>query len=69
MTKCFVLFELSLLLKLVSLVLNSVLSTKFACANLAVKTIADKLLSSGVVIYFSWPWSVSFFSISVIFAS
>ena len=69
MTKCFVLFELILLLKLVSLVSNSVLSAKFACANLAVKTIADKLLSSGVVIYFSWLWSVSFFSISIIFAS
>ena len=53
-------------LRLVSLVSNSVLVTKFACFNLASKTPAAKLLNSGVVIYSSWLWSVSVFSISLI---
>ena len=48
---------------------QSALVIKFACANLALKTLADKVLNSGVVIYFSWLWSVIFFSISVIFVS
>ena len=45
----------------------SVFVTKFACANLASKTSAENLLNSGVVIYLSWLWLVSFFSIAVIF--
>ena len=32
---------------------QSVLVIKFACANLALKTLAGKVLNSGVVIYFS----------------
>ena len=42
---------------------------KFVCANLALKTPAAKVLKSGVVIYFSWLWSVIFFSSSLIFMS
>ena len=40
---------------------------KFACATLTLKTSAAKVLNSGVVIYLSWLWSVSFFSVLVIF--
>ena len=40
---------------------------KFACANLSEKHSDVKLLSSCVVIYSSWLWSVIFFSISLIF--
>ena len=40
--------------------------TKFACANIAFKTSAAKVLNSGVVIYLSWLWLLSLFSISVI---
>ena len=36
-----------------------------ACANLALKTSAAKVLNSGVVIYLSWLWLLSLFSISV----
>ena len=50
-----------------SLVSKSVYVTKLACANLALKTLAVKVLKSGVVIYLSWLWFVSFFSTSVIF--
>ena len=46
---------------------QSVLVIKSACANLALKTLAAKVLNSGVVIYFSWLWLVIFFSISVMF--
>ena len=42
---------------------------KFACASLALKTSEAKVLNSGVVIYPSWLWSVSFFSSSLIFVS
>ena len=63
----FVLFAAILLSRLDTLLSKSVFVTKFACANLALKTSAAKVLNSGVVIYLSWLWSVSFFSISVIF--
>ena len=65
-SKFFVLFAVIFLLRLVS---KSVFVIKFACANFALKTSAAELLSSGVVIYLSWLWSVSFFSNSVIFTS
>ena len=41
------------LLRLDSLVSKSVFVIKFACANLALKTSAGKVLNSGVVIYLS----------------
>ena len=47
---------------------KSVFVTKFASANLAAKPFAIKLLNSEVVIYLSWSWSVTFFSILLIFA-
>ena len=59
----------NLLLRLDSLASKSVFVIKFACANLALKTSAAKVLNSGVVIYLSWLWSVSFFSSSLIFVS
>ena len=65
--KYFVLFPVIFQWRLDSLVSKSVFVTKFACANLALKTSAAKVLNSGVVIYLSWLWPVSFFSISVIF--
>ena len=67
--KYFVLFPVIFQWRLDSLVSKSVFVTKFACANLALKTSAAKVLNSGVVIYLSWLWSVSFFSISVMFVS
>ena len=36
-----------------------------ACDNLALKTSAVKVLNSAVVIYLSWLWLLSLFSISV----
>ena len=39
--------------------------TKFARGNLALKTPATEVLNSGVVIYLSWLWLLSLFSISV----
>ena len=66
-SKCFDLFEAISLLRLDSLGSKSVLVINFGCANLALKTLAAKLLNSRVVIYLWWLWSVSFFSISVIF--
>ena len=48
---------------------KSVFVIKFTYANLALKTSAAKVLSSGVVIYLPWLWSVSFFSSSLIFVS
>ena len=57
------------LLKLDSLASKSVFVIKFACAKLALKTLAAKALNSGVVIYLLWLWSVTFFSVSVIFVS
>ena len=49
--KCFVSFEVILLLRICSLVSKSGFVTKSACANLAVKTPAAKLLNSGAVLY------------------
>ena len=68
-SKCFVLFELIFLLRLVSLVSKSVFAIRFNCTNLAAKISAVNLLNYGVVIYLSWLWSVSFFSILLIFVS
>ena len=56
-------------MKLDSLASESVFVIKFVCTNLALKTSAAKILSSGVVIYLSWLLSVSFFPMSVIFTS
>ena len=64
-SKCFDLFEVIFLLRLGSLALKSVFVVRFACANLASKTLAAKVLNSAVVIYLSWLWSVS----SLIFVS
>ena len=49
------------MLRLDSLASKSVFVIKFACANLALKTLAAKVLNSGVVIYLSWLTSVTFF--------
>ena len=46
---CFVLFEV----RLNNLTSKSASVTTFACANLALKTSAAKVLNSGVVIYLS----------------
>ena len=62
-----VLFELIFLLRLISLSSKSVFVIKFACANLAAKLSTVNLLNSGVVIYLSWLWLVTFFSILLIF--
>ena len=66
-SKCFDLLEVIFLLRLDSLASKSVFAIKFACANLALKASAAKVLNSGVVIHLSWLWSVSFFSSSLIF--
>ena len=66
-SKSFNLFEVIFLLRFDSLESKSVFVIKFACANLALKTLGAKLLNSGVVIYLSWLWSVGFFSILVMF--
>ena len=47
--KCFDLFEVIFLLRLDSLPSKSVLVIVFACANLALKILAAKVLNSGVV--------------------
>ena len=52
-TKCFVLFELIFPLRLDSLAIKSIFVIKFACANLALKTLAATVLNCGVVIYLS----------------
>ena len=54
-------FELSFWFRLLSLSSKSAFGTKFARVNLESKTCTESLLNSGVVIYFSWLWSVSFF--------
>ena len=51
--KCFVLFEVILLLMSCNLISKSVFITKFACANLALKFSVASLLNSGVVTYLS----------------
>ena len=61
-SKCFVLFAVIFLLRPDSLASKSVFVITFDCASLALKTLAAKVLNYGVVIYFSWVWSVSFFS-------
>ena len=43
---------------LLNLLSKSVFVTKFACANVAAKTSAESLLSSGVVIYLPWLWVI-----------
>ena len=63
----FVLFTANLLLRLDAILSKFVFATKFACANLVLKTSAAEILNSGVVIYLAWLWPLSFFSISVIF--
>ena len=68
-SKCYVSFEVIFLLKLDSLASKSVFVIKFAYANLAAKFSAANLLNSGVVIYLSCLWAVSFFSSSLIFVS
>ena len=62
-------FVVIFLLRLESLASKSVFGIKFAWANHALKTSAAKVLNSGVVIYLSWSWSVSFFSSALIFVS
>ena len=52
-SKCFDLFEVIFLLRLDSSASKSVFVTKFAGANLALKTLVAKVLNSGVVIYLS----------------
>ena len=52
-SRCFVLFEVILLLRLCSLVSKSVFVTNFVCAKLAVKTPSAKSLNFGVIMYFS----------------
>ena len=64
-----ILFIVILLLKLDTQLSKSVFVTKFACTNLTLKTSAAKVINSGVVIYLSWLWSVSLFSILVTLVS
>ena len=66
-SKCLVLSELIFSLKCFSLSWKSVCVTKSACFNLAGNFVVVKSLSSWVVIYLSWLWSLIFFSISIIF--
>ena len=61
-SKFFYLFEVIFLLRRDSLPSKPVLVIKFVWANLAAK-----VLNFGEVIYLSWLWLVSFFSISLIF--
>ena len=49
----FVLYAVNFLLRLDSLASKSVFLIRFACANLTLKTLAAKVLNSGVVIYLS----------------
>ena len=52
-SECLDLFEVILLLISYNLVSKSVFVIKFACANLALKTLSAKVLNSRVVIYLS----------------
>ena len=63
-----VLFSVIFLLIFNNFASKSVFFIKLACANLALKTSAAKVLNSGVVIYLSWLWLLSLFSTSVSFA-
>ena len=49
--ECFVLFAVIFLLRLDNLASKSVFVIKFACANLALKTLAVKVLNSEVATY------------------
>ena len=49
--RCFVLFAVTFLLRLDSLASKSILVIKFACANLALKALAAKVLNSEVSIF------------------
>ena len=51
MDSFFVLFTVILLPRLDIILSKSVFVTQFACTNLALKTLAAKVLNSGVVIY------------------
>ena len=51
--KSLILFYTIFVLRLGSLLSKSVFVTKFACANLALNTLAANLLNFGVVIYLS----------------
>ena len=62
-----VLFVAILLTRLDKVLSKIVFGFKFTPANLALKTSPAKLLNSEVVIYLSWLWSLSLFSISVTF--
>ena len=66
-SKCFELFEVIFLLRFDNLASKSDFVSKFACANVALKTSADKVLNAEVAIYLLRLWSVSFFLVSVIF--
>ena len=66
-SKFFVLVAVIFLLRLDNLPSKSVFVIKFACADLALKTLAAKVLNSGVVMYLSWFWLLNLFSISGIF--
>ena len=69
MDMSFVLLDTIFLLRSDSLLSKSVFFTKFSCTSLALTASVADLLNSVVVIYLSWLWSVSFFSLSVIFVS
>ena len=51
MSKCFDLFDVIFLVRLDNLASKSALVIYLACANLALKTSAAKVLNSGLVIY------------------
>ena len=53
--------------RLDSLALKFVFVIKFACVNLALKSLTAKVLKSGVVIYLPWVWSLILFPSSLIF--
>ena len=59
----FVLFTAILLSRLDTVLSKFVFATKFARAGLSLKTSAAKLLNSELVIYLSWLWLLSLFSI------
>ena len=48
-----ILFAVIFLLRLDNLASESVLVIKSTCANLALKTLATKVLNSGIILYFS----------------
>ena len=66
MDSFFVLFAAILLLRQNTVLSRFVFATKFGCFDLALKASAAKVLNCGVVIYLSWLWLLTLFSISVI---